>query len=264
MWEEEFRGDAGSLPDPEVWGYDIGAGGWGNNELQYYTDRTENVQLNGDRASSSSRRAGTTTRVRSRGPLGPAHAFRRRTCRKFKYGRIDIRALAPVERGVWPALWMLGNDFGEVDWPLCGEIDIMEVFGQRGVGVAVHGPGYSGSGAVSFPYDGVKDDFANDFHIYSVIWDPQSIVWLIDENVVAKIDPSDLPDFTPWVFDHPFFFILNVAMGGNTVNPPNESTPDTNQLVVDYIKVYERTPPLNDPAGSDEEEVEDTEVVEEE
>ena len=250
VWEDDFQGDAGQAPDPENWTYDIGAGGWGNNELQYYTDRTENVDLNG-----SGFLRITALREEFDGAPFTSARLKSQTLQEFKYGRIDIRALAPRERGVWPALWMLGNDFGDVEWPLCGEIDIMEIFGQRSIGVAVHGPGYSGGQAIGFPYEGAKaSDWADEFHIYSVIWDPENITWLIDEEVVATINPSDLPTFTPWVFDHPFFFILNVAVGGNTVEVPNDATPDVNRLVVDYIRVYQREEPLFDPAGTDTEE----------
>lgn len=244
VWEDNFQGAEGSAPDPDSWTYDLGAGGWGNNELQHYTDRPENVDLNGDGFLRI-----TALREEFEGAPFTSARLKSKGLQEFQYGRIDIRARAPQERGVWPALWMLGNDIDEVEWPLCGEIDIMEIFGQRSIGVAAHGPGYSGGSALGFPYTEADDNFANEFHIYSVIWDPEHITWMIDESIVAAINPSDLPDFTPWVFDHPFYFLLNVAVGGNTVQTPNASTPDVNRLVVDYIRVYERVPPLFDPAA---------------
>lgn len=247
VWADEFRGDENDPPNPDHWTYDLGAGGWGNNELQYYTDRTENVDLNGDgflriqaRRETFEGAPFTSARIKSE------------ALQEIQYGRIDIRARAPQERGVWPALWMLGNDISEVGWPGCGEIDIMEIFGQRSIGVAVHGPGYSGGDAIGFPYE-PAENFADEIHTYSLVWDPEHLAWLIDDELVASINPSDLPEFTPWVFDHPFFFIVNVAVGGNTVETPDGSTPDVNRLFVDYIRVYERVPALRDPAATEEE-----------
>ncbi|MBX2800163.1 MAG: glycoside hydrolase family 16 protein [Myxococcales bacterium] len=249
VWEDEFRGEVGASPDPDNWTFEIGNGGpdlpgWGNQEIQYYTDRPDNASLDGDgflrivaQQENFEDFEWTSARMTSK------------ALQEFQYGRIEIRALAPTEPGIWPALWMLGADIDENPWPLCGEIDIMEVFGDRSVGVNVHGPGYSGGNPVGAEYDGVGDDFASDFHTYEIVWDPDHITWLIDGNLVRTVSPADLPPFTPWVFDHPFFLILNVAVGGLGPGPVTPDTPQSNLLAVDYVRVYERAEPLVDPAA---------------
>ncbi|MEN0065579.1 MAG: glycoside hydrolase family 16 protein [Myxococcota bacterium] len=253
VWEDEFRGEAGAPPDPDNWVFDIGTGdnGWGNNELQYYTDRPENIQQTGDgflRVTAITEdfegSAYTSARIKTQG------------LREYEYGRIRARIRTPVERAIWPAFWMLGADLPENPWPLAGEIDIMEVFGVRAVGSAIHGPGYSGGQNINFPYLLGEDNVAGfdaDFHEYEVLWDPQQIVWIIDGTITGVATPADLPGGAAWVFDHEFFFLLNLAVGGNPVQAPDATTPQTASMDVDFIKVYERVNPLIDPNAPTEE-----------
>ncbi|MEO0600992.1 MAG: glycoside hydrolase family 16 protein [Myxococcota bacterium] len=251
VWEEEFNGDAGEPPRDRFWSFDIGRGdnGWGNNELQYYTDRSENIGLTGNselRITSLAEDPGqeafenaewTSARITTKDKFD------------FQYGRVLASIKTPVDRAIWPAFWMLGADIDDVGWPVAGEIDIMEVFGVRSLGVALHGPFYSGGNNVGFEYlvDAQLEGYAEDFHTYELIWDPQQVMWLIDDNIVAIATQNDTPPFSPWVFDHPFYFLLNMAVGGNPVQAPDDTTPETAEMLVDFIRVFERREPLLDP-----------------
>jgi len=155
-------------------------------------------------------------------------------------GRFEARIKLPVGQGIWPAFWMLGNDFEAVDWPQCGEIDIMEYRGQEPnvlIG-SLHGPGYSGGSAISrrLELDGVA--LNQNYHIYSIEWESDRIRWMLDGNTYHTVTPDDLPSGADWVFDHPFYIILNVAVGGTFVGPPDQSTSFPQTMLVDWVKVY--------------------------
>ena len=245
VWEDEFKGSAGSPPNPDFWTFDLGngKGGWGNAELQYYTDRPENVALDGDgflrivaRREAYEGSDWTSARIKTQGLFTTS------------YGRIEARILLPAGTGLWPAFWMLGSDIEELGWPLCGEIDIMEAKGRlpdESSG-AIHGPGYSGGGAHfgtrAFP-DGQSID--SDFHVYRIDWDPEHITWYVDDQLLFTAHPGDVTG--PWVLDHDFFLILNVAVGGIFDGPPDATTPDVNTMAVDWVRVYERKVPFVDP-----------------
>jgi beta-glucanase (GH16 family) len=159
------------------------------------------------------------------------------------YGRIEARLKLPVGKGVWPAFWMLGNDIGSVGWPNCGEIDIMENVGHE-VGKthgSLHGPGYSGAGSLTGSYglaSGAR--FTDDFHVFAVEWEHTEIRWYVDGMLYQTRTPSSLPAGAQWVFDHPFFIILNVAIGGNWPGAPDASTVFPQAMTVDYVRVYQR------------------------
>ena len=247
VWQDEFPStEANTPPRDSNWVYDIGTGdnGWGNAELQYYTDRAENIGQTGD----GNLRI-TMLREDFEGSEWTSARITSKERFSFQYGRVEARIRTPVERSVWPAFWMLGADIDENPWPLAGEIDIMEVFGVRAVGGALHGPGYSGAQNIGFSYlvNEQLEGYADDYHIYEILWDPQQIVWLIDGNVAGVTTPGDLPPGQAWVFDHEFYFLLNMAVGGNPVQPVDDTTPDTAEMLVDYIKVFERREPLVDP-----------------
>jgi len=245
VWEDEFKGEAGAPPNPEHWTFDLGTGdnGWGNSELQHYTDRPENVSLDGDgflrivaRRESFEDSDWTSARIKTQGLFTTT------------YGRVEARILLPAGQGLWPAFWMLGADIEDVGWPTCGEIDIMEAKGRlpdESSG-AVHGPGYSGGGALfgtyAFPEGQAID---TDFHVYRVDWDPEHITWYVDGNLVFTGHPGDVVG--PWVLDHEFFLILNLAVGGIFDGPPDQTTPDENLMAVDWVRVYERRVPFEDP-----------------
>ncbi len=231
-WSDEFDGPAGQLPDPANWTFDIGTG-WGNRQLEYDTDRPENVSLdgNGNLAITARREpwmgsAYTSGRIKTQGLFEQA------------YGRFEARIQLPTGQGIWPAFWMLGSDFSTVGWPECGEIDIMEFRGQEPTIVlgTVHGPGYSGGGGISSRYALTGDRFDTGFHEFAIEWTEDGIVWFVDGQRYHAVDPGDTPG--RWVFDHPFFILLNVAVGGNFVGPPNESTTFPQSMLVDWVRVY--------------------------
>ena len=149
----------------------------------------------------------------------------------------------PEGKGMWPAFWMLGDDIPKVAWPNCGEIDIVENLGRE-PSIAhgtIHGPGYSGEHGIGSPYTLPDSErFSDDFHIFAVEWEPREIRFYVDDNLYATRKPSDLPPGARWVYDHPFFIILNLAVGGNWPGSPDSSTQFPQKMLVDYVRVYRR------------------------
>ncbi len=246
VFEDEFDGRVDARPSAENWTFDIGNGpeglpGWGNGEIQYYTDRADNIGLTGDGFLRI-----TAKREQLEGFGWTSARIKSKDLVEIEYGRIEARIKAPIERGIWPAFWMLGNDIDEVGWPVCGEIDIMEIFGDDRIGVALHGPGYSGGNPVFRTFGGAEEGFEDEFHVYSVIWDPDHIAWTIDGELVGTASRDDTPANTPWVFDHPFYLLLNVAVGG-AVPPPTADTPNNNDVLINWVRMYKRA----DPVGTD-------------
>jgi beta-glucanase (GH16 family) len=236
VWADEFNGPAGSLPSSASWGFDVGTD-WGNAQLEYDTARPANVSLDGQG------RLAITARVESYQGAGYTSG-RIKTAGRFSRtgGRFEARMKLPTGRGLWPAFWLLGADFATNPWPACGEIDIMEYRGQEpGVVLgSLHGPGYSGGNARSRAYvlpSGGR--FDTDFHVFAVEWKTNQITWSVDGKPYHVQTPSTIPAGTSWVFDHPFFVILNLAVGGNYVGPPDASTVFPQTLLVDYVRVYQ-------------------------
>ena len=236
VWQEEFSGAAGSAIDDTKWAFDVGGGGWGNDQLEYDTDRTENVRLDGQghleivaREESYNGRNYTSGRIKTQGKF------------TTRYGKIEARIQLPIGQGLWPAFWMLGADFPSVGWPQCGEIDIMEYRGQAPsrVNGAMHGPGYSGATPFAGSYYISGSTFHDGFHTFAVEWTTNRITWLVDGNSFMSYDTGDMESGMDWVFDHEFFILLNVAVGGNYVGDPNASTQFPQTMVVDYVRVYE-------------------------
>lgn len=246
VWADEFSGPAETAPDATKWDYDLGAGfdgGWGNNEKQYYTSRTDNAYLDGEghlviKASRENftgndgiTRQYTSARLVTRGKF------------EVVYGRVEARLKVAFGQGIWPAFWMLGNDLSTVGWPQCGEIDIMENIGREPAIVhgTLHGPGYSGAtpltGFVTLP-EGKR--FTDDFHIFAVEWEPRAIRFYLDNQLYQTYTSDNLPAGAKWVFDHPFYLILNVAVGGNWPGEPDGTTIFPQTMLVDYVRVYER------------------------
>jgi beta-glucanase (GH16 family) len=160
-----------------------------------------------------------------------------------KYGRFEARIKLPEGQGIWPAFWLLGADFEEVGWPHCGEIDIMEFRGQQTdlVHGTIHGPGYSGAEPITGSFrlaDG--ESFSDDFHVFAVDWDPGQIRFWVDSRVYQTVTTARVRDFGEWVFDQPFFILLNVAVGGGFVGPVGRDTEFPVEMLVDYVRVYER------------------------
>ena len=233
VWQDEF--DTDGAPDSSIWGYDIGTGenGWGNNELQYYTDRTENITVQSGVLIISAKEESfegsnyTSARILTKGKF------------EQKYGRFEARLRLPYGKGLWPAFWMLGADIDTNPSPGCGEIDIMENAGSKPTEVsgAVHGPGYSGGTPILKKYNLENDRFDTGFHIFGIEWGPEYINYYVDDVLYNQITPDDVTG--EWVFDNgPFFIIMNVAVGGLFDGPPNEETVFPQNMLVDYVRVY--------------------------
>jgi beta-glucanase (GH16 family) len=246
VWSDEFDGVAGASFDASKWLAETGGSGWGNQEREFYTTRPENVALDGAGhlvITALTEPAGTTDTCWYGSCLYTS--ARRKTAGKFSqaYGRFEARIRIPRGQGLWPAFWMLGANIDQVGWPRSGEIDIMENIGKEPnvVHGTMHGPGYSGAGGIGGPFSlngGVP--FADDFHVYAVEWDPAGIRWLVDDTPYFQTTQATIPSGGTWVFDHPFFLLLNVAVGGGWPGDPNATTTFPQQMLVDYVRVYKK------------------------
>lgn len=239
MNEEFNRAEAtDSTLNSDIWNFDIGRGdnGWGNNELEYYTDRPENVHITTN---------GTLKIIANQEDYQGAGytSARIKTQGKFtqKYGRFEARIKMPWGQGIWPAFWLLGDDFETVGWPQCGEIDIMEYRGQEPTLThgTLHGPNYSGANGISKSYELTNDRFDAGFHVFGIEWAPEYINFYVDDVLYNQITPEDVTG--EWVYNKPFFIILNLAIGGNYVGSPNANTVFPQTMEVDYVKVYDST-----------------------
>jgi beta-glucanase (GH16 family) len=240
-WSDEFADPGGSPPDPTKWVAETGGGGWGNQELQYYTSRRENVRQEKGHLVIEARREPFTGLDRISRNFTSA---RLKTQGLFsqQYGRFEARMKLPLGRGLWPAFWLLGDDLPSAGWPNSGEIDIMESKGSQPstVSGALHGPGFFGGQALVGYYSLPQSRFSDDFHVFSIEWGPKIIRYYVDAHLFQTRTPSDLPPSGRWVFDHPFFIVLNLAVGGGWPGNPDDSTEFPQRLVVDYVRVYSR------------------------
>lgn len=242
-WSDEFDGAAGSAPNAAKWGHEVGGSGNGNNELQYYTNSTDNAALDGQGHLVITARQGNPGGYSCWYGSCQYTSARLNTANTFTqaYGRFEARIKIPRGQGIWPAFWMLGNDIGSVGWPNSGEIDAMENIGSEPSTVhgSMHGPGYSGGNPLTGSYTLPNGQaFADDFHTFSVEWAPDSVTFFVDGQQYERHTPADTNGNT-WVFNHPFFIILNVAVGGNWPGSPNASTQFPQQMVVDYVRAYQ-------------------------
>lgn len=226
IWSDEFNVDG--APDGTKWVYDIGTGswGWGNNEAQYYTNRTENIKVENGVLKITSKKENfgqsnyTSARIKTEGKFS------------FKYGKVEIKAKLPEGRGTWPALWMLGNNFTTAGWPACGEIDIMEHVGNmpNKIHATLHFPNFSGGNAISKSIN--SSHFSSEFHIYTLDWRADAIQFYVDGILYHTFtNTASLP------FHQNFFLIINSAMGGNfggTIDPNFVSS----TFEIDYIRVF--------------------------
>lgn len=234
VWSDEFDGDSLSLPNPANWTFDLGTGqdGWGNQELQSYTNNPENVSLDGKgnlvlRAIRTGN-SFTSARIKTQGLFSQKH------------GRFEARLKTPYGPGLWPAFWLLGDNIDEVSWPQCGEIDVMELRGQLPhiIAGSIHGPGYSGGNAITKSYGLQNGRFDTQFYVFAIEWDENKIDFFVDEYLYQRIEKSSVPG--TWVYDQPFFMILNIAVGGNYVGFPTNQTPFPQTMTVDYVRTYQK------------------------
>jgi beta-glucanase (GH16 family) len=233
VWSDEFNGPAGSAPDPSRWVAETGGGGWGNQELEYYTGRPANAALNGrGQLAITARRESYGGADYTSARLTTAATFAR------AYGRFEARIELPRGQGLWPAFWLLGNDIGTVGWPGSGEIDVMENVGNQPDTdySTIHGPGFFGSGGLSFARR-FPAPLADAYHTFAVDWTPDRIRFLLDGVEFRRLSPASLPAGGRWVFDHPFFMILDLAVGGSWPGSPDGSTVFPQTMLVDYVRV---------------------------
>ena len=240
-WSDEFTGPNGSSPDATKWVSESGGNGWGNDELEYYAPRPKNLRLeDGNLVIEAVKEEFTgsdgVTRHYTSGRLKTQGRFSQ------TYGRFESRIRIPAGQGVWPAFWLLGEDFPTTGWPACGEIDVMENVDveKSGIHGSLHGPGYSGRKSVTSAYTLPQGRFSDDFHVFAVEWEPHVIRFYVDDTLYATRTPADLPEGAHWVYDHPFFLILNLAVGGDWPGSPDKSTNFPQRMLVDYVRVYSR------------------------
>ena len=243
IWSEEFTGPAGSSPNPNSWNFDTGGKGWGNEELESYTSRPQNAELDGNGDLDITARAESYTgsdgipRQYTSARLQTLHKF------QFQYGSVEARIQVPAGKGMWPAFWLLGDEgyASEHAWPDCGEIDAMEVLGSEPN--VVHGTLHADWPWA--PKDGLggraesPKPLSAGFHVYGVEWAPKRISFLLDGAIYQTITPADLPPGAPWPFDHPFFLLLNLAVGGDWPGAPNASTQFPALMLVDWVHVWQ-------------------------
>jgi beta-glucanase (GH16 family) len=242
-WADEFSAADGSAPDAAKWAYDLGGHGWGNNELQSYTSRPQNVKIQ------SGNLVITAQHEKFTGKDGMARDY---TSARLKsqdlftqaYGRFEARIKIPKGQGMWPAFWLLGNDISTADWPKCGEIDIMENIGREPgiIHGSLHGPSSVAptsdlTGTILLP---VGQSYADDYHLYAVEWEPHTVRFYVDSNNYATFTQRQWPAGGQWTFDHPFFILLNLAVGGNWPGNPDSTTQFPQRMLVDYVRVYSR------------------------
>lgn len=236
VWADEFQK---RTLDEANWTYRIGNGdwGWGNNEKQYY--RKENTSIyNKDFLVIEAKEEEydgfkyTSSRLVTENK------------KEFKFGRVDIRAALPKGQGIWPALWMLGGNFDEVGWPACGEMDIMELLGH--IPDEVHSTVHYGKDFKQRQYHGkpkkTKDgsQFSDQFHVFSLVWEKDNMKFLLDDELIYDVGIDDMKEGQPYPFNKEFFFLFNVAVGGNWPGDPNETTTFPQRMIVDYIRVFQK------------------------
>jgi hypothetical protein len=229
-WSDEFNS---TKINTDNWNFETGGGGWGNNELENYTHTTKNAYItNGGylviEARQESDETYTSARLQTKGK------------KEFTYGRMDIRAKLPKTKGLWPAIWMLGSNISSTPWPACGEIDIMELLGNQPnkvYGTMHWGQAGQGSTHIGDSYVLTNSYFSDKFHVFSIVWDSSKIEWYVDNVKYFTGHKSDVAGNYP--FDKPFFFLLNVAIGGNWPGAPDALTVLPQRMIVDYVRVYQ-------------------------
>jgi beta-glucanase (GH16 family) len=239
VWSDEFNQPDGSSPDPTKWVFELGNNnGWGNSELEYYTSRTNNARISGGML---------VIEADEENYLGSSYTSARMKTQgkwSWQFGRMEARIKIPRGQGMWPAFWMLGTNITSVNWPACGEVDIMENIGREPTLVhgTVHGPGYSGANGIGGPcaLPG-NPTFADDFHVYAVEWTTNEVKWFVDGFQYFSVNPARLPGGTTWVYTQPQFILLNLAVGGGWPGNPDGTTTFPQQMLVDYVRVYAPT-----------------------
>ena len=247
VWSDEFDGAAGASVDPAKWSFDLGDGcpgncGWGNNEKEFYTNATDNVSLDGQGHLAIVARSApalnlscyygpcqfTSAKITTRGKMNAAP------------GRVEARIRIPAGQGLWPAFWMLGNDFSTLGWPAAGELDIMENKGSapNTSSSAIHGPGYFGNTPFAHANTIGPATLADDYHVYAVEWDAEAAHFFVDGTLHYVVLRVDIQRYGTSILDKPYYIILNLAVGGNFDGDPKSDSILPATMLVDYVRVY--------------------------
>lgn len=231
VWSDEFDGTS---INTDNWTFELGDGcpnvcGWGNNELQDYTDEVENAKIVDGKLIITAIKGGAGNYTSAR--------MITQDKQEFEFGRIDIRAKLPEGQGIWPAVWMLGANIDNIGWPKCGEIDIMELVGHAPK--ASHGTAHFNNGGHDYIGSSyvIANKFSEEFHVFSIFWDKDKIKWYIDYNKFFEVSTKEVGSSYP--FNNPFFFILNIAVGGNWPGDPDATTVFPQQMHIDYVRVFQ-------------------------
>ncbi|GEP64157.1 hypothetical protein CBE01nite_19250 [Clostridium beijerinckii] len=228
-WSDEFNG---TNINTSNWKYETGGDGWGNNELEYYTNRFENARIENGNLVIEARKENyngmnyTSARLKSQG------------LKNWTYGKVEARMKLPAGQGVWPAFWMLGENISQVSWPKCGEIDIMEHINNES---AIHGTIHwdSTGNNTHAQYGAASPNIdVTQYHVYSIEWDASSIKWFVDGTQYLEANIANNINGTE-EFHKPFFILFNLAVGGNWPGNPDGSTPFPAKMYVDYVRVYQ-------------------------
>ncbi len=245
VWKDEFNLTPGSPPNPAFWTYETGASGWGNNELENYVNNPAHGGIVADPDATDKRALQITVTSDGKGGYESARLI---TAKKvaFQYGYVEARIRMASGQGIWPAFWMLGADIFDpkVSWPRCGEIDIMENIGNAqwlGKNLSsLHGPGYSGGDSLHGEFNlPAGEKFRDRYHVFAMLWQKDSIAFSVDGKVYATKTPADAPGKV-WAFNHPFFLLANVAVGGGFPGLPDKTTTLPQQMRLDYVRLYQK------------------------
>ncbi len=243
IFSDDFNGPDGALPDPKKWVFDNGGWGWGNKEREYYLNGPKNAFQAGGLLHLVALKGGvdkldcwygsceySSARIKTKGKFA------------FTYGKVSARIKIPKGQGIWPAFWMLGANIDSRNWPGCGEIDVMEVIGRepRLSHGTIHGPGYAGAKGPSATWSPAQGEVGDDFHVFALDWEPNRLRFSVDGQLFATRTPADIPEDETWVFDHDFFLLLTVAVGGGWPGDPDSSTPFPAEMLVDWVRVEVR------------------------
>ncbi len=240
FWNDEFDGAAGTLLNDKDWTCQTGGDGWGNNEMEYYTTSASNASMDGsgslvitardEKPSNAVCWYGTCSKTSAR--CNTQGKF------EFTYGLVEARIQIPKGQGIWPAFWLLGANINQVGWPNSGELDIMENIGKEPQTIygTAHGPGYAGQGIGDSHYN--AQNYADDYHVFAIDWEADGLTWYVDGKSYFNLTKDDLGK-DRWVFDHDFFILLNVAVGGNWPGVPDKTTVFPQTMKVDYVRVYQ-------------------------
>ncbi len=242
IWNDEFNGPTGAPPDVLKWTANIGGDGWGNQELEYYTDNKNAYQDGQGHLVVEARQESPAGLQCWNGPCKYTSARLTTADRmSFTHGRVEARIKIPYGQGLWPAFWLLGSNCGPVEWPACGELDIMENIGKEPniIHATMHGQGYSGGNGISGTYTMANGHYSDNYHIYAIEWDSNHAAFFVDGANYLNVTRAQVEAKGQWVFDHAFNVVLNIAVGGGWSGNPDGNTVFPQKMYVDYVRLFQ-------------------------